>query len=373
MIKRLYIDNFKCFSNFELQFSKIQLLLGENGTGKSAIFDVLNRLGGYSALGATTATAFHSSFLRVMEKSPRQIFEIEILEEEFSFVYRVIVDHSELRNQARTVEETLKVDDFLLYHFDGLNAEVSAGAEVGKFKFPMDGTVSGLANLPDREDLRMIQMFKARMSSLYCFNVNPSAMQAETKRETLRPARDLHDFASWVRALTQSSFDVLRLAYDDLSIVIPGFQSLALRPDAAETKYLVARFSGGADKQAPERSNYELNFEDLSDGQRCLIAYYTLQHCVHGSQIFCIDEPDNYISIRELQPWLLGLIDRVEGSKAQLLLISHHPEFIDRLAYDHGIWLQRDHVGPVRAVRPSWEKGDKSLSASELIARGWVD
>ncbi len=41
MLKRLYVDNYKCLVNFEFVPQQIQLLLGVNGTGKSSVFDVL--------------------------------------------------------------------------------------------------------------------------------------------------------------------------------------------------------------------------------------------------------------------------------------------------------------------------------------------
>ena len=40
MLKRIYIDNFRCFVNFELNLEKVSLLLGPNGSGKTSIFNV---------------------------------------------------------------------------------------------------------------------------------------------------------------------------------------------------------------------------------------------------------------------------------------------------------------------------------------------
>ncbi|MFP4381463.1 MAG: AAA family ATPase, partial [Candidatus Sumerlaeia bacterium] len=42
MLKRLYIDNYKCFENFEVEFSNINLLLGANASGKSTVLEVLD-------------------------------------------------------------------------------------------------------------------------------------------------------------------------------------------------------------------------------------------------------------------------------------------------------------------------------------------
>ena len=41
MIERLYVDNYKCLVNFELELEELTLLLGVNGTGKSSVLDVI--------------------------------------------------------------------------------------------------------------------------------------------------------------------------------------------------------------------------------------------------------------------------------------------------------------------------------------------
>lgn len=41
MIRRLFIDNYKCLVNFELKLEALTLLIGPNGAGKSAVLDVL--------------------------------------------------------------------------------------------------------------------------------------------------------------------------------------------------------------------------------------------------------------------------------------------------------------------------------------------
>ena len=44
MIRRFYADNFRCLVNFELEFDELNVLLGANGTGKSSVFDVLQKV-----------------------------------------------------------------------------------------------------------------------------------------------------------------------------------------------------------------------------------------------------------------------------------------------------------------------------------------
>jgi ATPase subunit of ABC transporter with duplicated ATPase domains len=84
----------------------------------------------------------------------------------------------------------------------------------------------------------------------------------------------------------------------------------------------------------------------------------------------CIDEPDNYLALAEIQPWLFALSDRIDDEGGQAILISHHPELIDLLAPQHGVLFSRTGLGPVR-VEPFRPDALGILHPSEQIARGW--
>jgi len=88
----------------------------------------------------------------------------------------------------------------------------------------------------------------------------------------------------------------------------------------------------------------------------------------------CIDEPDNFVSLREVQPWLHALVDHATTpvNRAQVVLVSHHPELLNLLAREHGIVFVRTNGGPVLA-RPYSEVDDTGLLPSEAIARGWLN
>lgn len=44
MIESVYVDNYKCFENTEIELRSFNLLLGDNGTGKTALFETLSLL-----------------------------------------------------------------------------------------------------------------------------------------------------------------------------------------------------------------------------------------------------------------------------------------------------------------------------------------
>jgi ABC-type uncharacterized transport system ATPase subunit len=88
-----------------------------------------------------------------------------------------------------------------------------------------------------------------------------------------------------------------------------------------------------------------------------------------GSTVI-LDEPDNFVSLREIQPWLMAVADAVEEGQGQILLISHHPEVLNQWAPRNGVQFVRDGIGPVRVEEFRGDPGN-CLPPSELIARGW--
>jgi len=104
-----------------------------------------------------------------------------------------------------------------------------------------------------------------------------------------------------------------------------------------------------------------------------LIGLYMVLHFVIAKgQTVILDEPDNFVSLREIQPWLLAAEDAVEESKGQLILISHHPEIMNYWAREYGLLFSREENGHVR-TKAYREVADTGLDPAETIARGWED
>jgi ATPase subunit of ABC transporter with duplicated ATPase domains len=148
---------------------------------------------------------------------------------------------------------------------------------------------------------------------------------------------------------------------------LSGFQSMRFSSEDDGVRRLRADFTA----PTKERVNYSLS--ELSDGQRHLLALYMILHfLVATKHTVFIDEPDNFVSLREIQPWLLAAEKAVEDHNGQLILISHHPEILNQWASKHGLHFFREDNGHVRIEK---FKADPhgNLQPAELIARGWED
>jgi len=197
-------------------------------------------------------------------------------------------------------------------------------------------------------------------------------MTARSEREETNPTESLSNFSSWYRHLTQERLSEILEAHIQLREVLDGFDSLKLDSEGGTFRSLKALWRLESNGAGPKKT-MTLGFDELSDGQRMLIVLYTMLHALSGlDSTLCIDEPDNFLALPEIQPWLAALHERAEEHKLQALFISHHPEVINDLATRAGLVFSRSGGGPVR-VRPFSTSPDQGLTPADLVARGWED
>jgi predicted ATPase len=372
MIERVYIDNYKCFVNFELEPRAVQLILGGNGSGKTTFFDVIELIRDFLTDGVTTSESFPVSTLTAWDKRRTQKFELAVKGEVGVYHYRLVVDHEPKSAKNRIANEELRIDQRMLYQFDGKDAHLFRDNGSPGPVFPKESTRSGIPTIPDRPENTLLTAFRRRVERIYIFSPDPLRMTAQSDAEVAHPDRSLHHLASWLRHLSQESIDTVTAIQTALKEgVLEGFVGFKLAKAGETSRILKFDFQFEGDNAAATAPKFSLNFDQLSDGQRNLVALFTVLHSAVGADTtLCLDEPDNYVALREIQPWLIELIDRTGETAGQCFLISHHPELINYLAPSEGARFFRDNFGPVRTKRFEMAQDDALLPA-EIVARGW--
>jgi len=365
MLTRLWVDNFRSFVNFDLNLGDRQLIIGLNGSGKSTLLQVLNSLKRLIINGDNPEDLFPESTLTKWHGSQRQGFELEVKIDGSVYLFRLELGRGGPAAKARIDREKVLCDGRPLFDFTRGEVHLFNDFFEDKVQYPFDPFKSALATIRPRQENTRLTKFKTWVENLCCVQINPHAINSRSESEEPElPEFDFANFASWYRHMSQERGDRTEVLRNHLKEIIPGFTSLDSTFAGGRVRILKARFQGESS------TDYSLNFTELSDGQRALICLYSLlDFLVDRGTCLAIDEPENFIAIPEIQPWLIELLDRIEEVGGQVILTSHHPEVVNYLAPELGIILERDGPGPVR-VRPYSDTG--MLAPAEAIARGWT-
>lgn len=371
MITRLYSDNYRCFVNFELHLEPLSLLLGMNGAGKTSVLDIVFAL--RELLGGRTAVdgkaAFPPTTLTRWQSRNIQIFEMDVELEGDAYRYRLEVEHSRDRRAARIQREHLTMTGDTLFQFLGGDVQLYRDDLSKGPTFPSDWTVSSLARVAQREDNTKLSRFQDFVRSIIVCGLHPGGFASESATEDDLLDRDGSNFVGWYRNLAQERPDLIAEYTNTMQDVLHGFRGIRLQKAGMDTRALMMVF-----REANEE--YALRFGEVSDGQRTLAVLYALTCLAAGQRhTLLLDEPMNFVALREVQPWLLQLSDLCDESLPQAVLASHHPEIVDYLGSDKGRLLRREGSGATRADRAATvldgNTSDTSLKLSELLARGW--
>ena len=378
MIKRLFVDNYKCLVNFELPLEELSLLLGPSGVGKTSVLEIvfaLRRLLSGDAR-VTDADVFPPRTLTSWQNRNLQVFELQVVLGTETFAYRLEVEHDTDRRVARIQLEQLEVDGGPLFECIRSEVQLYRDDHSKGPAYTADWRESALARVAERHDNTSLMRFLNFMQKVLVCSLHPPSFKTISNDESTLLLRDSANFPDWFRNALQERPDLVPEFTNTLKDVIGGgFNGVRLERVGHETRALMVAFTENA--EANSKSSYELRFDEISDGQRALIVLYGLIHLARdqGYTLF-LDEPDNYVALREIQPWLMSLEDACGDTVSQAVVSSHHPELIDYLGYESGLLLQRETSGAITARRPEAAPEDdeskpSGLRLSQLIARGW--
>lgn len=374
MIRRIYVDNYKCFVNFELTLEPLTVLVGPNGSGKTTLLDVLFALRELlrGDVRVNDPVAFPATTLTRWDKRQSQVFELDVDLAGDPLRYRLVIEHDPPM-RARIAEECLEAGGHPLFLFREGHVQLYRDDHTPGPTFPADWTWSDLARVPPSKDNRRLVAFQEFMRNLVICAPLPANLRADAAREEPFLRRDGSNFAAWYRHLLQEYPSQVATVQSRLTEILPGFGEVRLERVGTDARVFKVRLT-------EQEVEYELRLDELSDGQRALLLLYTILEVgnLTKSSIF-LDEPDNFLALPEIQPWLMAVVDYCQSEKLiQMVICSHHPEVIDYLGPDSGIYLRRREGGgitarPLREVVAAARGENNALRYSEILARGWEE
>ncbi len=369
MLTRLYADNFLCMVNFTLKLSETNILLGPNGSGKTSVLRALRAIQALVSRGSKLSEVFETGCLTQFQNREIQHFELDLKLAEDEYRYVLKVQHDHVNRLVRVIQEQLFHDGKPIFRFMDGEIQLHRDDYSSGPTFPFDWSRSGVGAMHERAENRKLIHFKKAISDFIIIRPCPPYFESEARAEDefLEPL--MQNFTNWYRHAAQENMAENFELFTILRETIPGFRELKLSESGENVRTLKACFSQPDTENRPNCYGFGL----LSDGQKLLVALYSLLFLSGNRRVsLFIDEPDNYLSPREIQPWLAELEERCGDTLEQAVVISHHPISIDYMAGASGRWFSRDGEGPARVTdTESLKPAVDGLTLSEMVTRGW--
>jgi predicted ATPase len=348
MLQRLYVNNFRCLENFELNIKGISsaLLIGKNGSGKSTIATVLEALQsigrGINRVGQLVQT---QDLAHGRSDIPIRL-EIEVLLAEKLYKYVLALELPDNFKEFRVFEEQLLVSGESIYSRKEAQVIFNNHTENRESQFLVDWHLVALPIIQEKSETDPLYIFKTWLSRMIILAPIPSLMTGESKGETLEPKRDASNIGEWLSGLLGRYPAAYREVDKYLREVMPDFQDFLNEIIGKDFKNLIVRF-------AENNASLNVNFQELSDGEKCFfLCTVVLAANQFYGPLFCFwDEPDNYLSLSEVGHFVTSL-RRSFKSSGQILVTSHNPEAIRKFSNENTLILDRkSHLEPT-LIRP---------------------
>jgi len=338
MLQRLYVHNFRCLENFELKLKDMpySLLIGKNGSGKSTVaaaLEIFQHIG--RGINRVSQLVQAKDFAYSRTNLPMR-FEIEVILSNSAYHYTLALELPENFKELRIVEEQLLVDGSTVFSREQAQVYLSKSAQ-----FLVDWHLIALPLIQERSSTDPLYIFKTWLSQMVILAPIPSLMTGNSSGETLQPKRDATNLGEWLTGLLGQYPSAYNTIFNYLVDVMPDSCEFRNEPIGRDAKNLIVFFS-------QDRANFSLNFEDMSDGEKCffLCAVVLAANKAYGP-LFCFwDEPDNFLTLAEVGYFAQALQRHFKNS-GQLIVSSHNPEAIRKFSKEN-TWLldRKSHLEP---------------------------
>ena len=348
MIRRLYVNNFRCLQNFELPLAgqSSVLLIGKNGSGKTAVglaLEILQRI----ARGTNRVDDLAKPKDLWRTDAPLR-FEIEVELQGKIYEYVIAFECLAGFKELRVLEERLAVGGEPVYTREAAQVHLARiGLEPEREgRFRIDWHLVALPIVQEQSPVDPLSIFKRWLARLVILRPVPSLITGDSGRETLEPNLQVTDFAAWFSGLVAYAPAAYGKIDQYLKQVMPDLKDIKNPVIGKDSRNLVVQFANG-------QGTVSIPFEDLSDGEKCFMicAMVLAANHSYGPLVCFWDEPDNYLALDEVGHFVLAL-RRAFQSGGQFIATSHNPEAIRRFSDENTLLLYRkSHLEPT-IVRP---------------------
>lgn len=332
-IESIRLKNFKAFKETLMSdITKLCVLVGANGTGKSTFFDVFDFLKDAYKDNISQALNKRGGFREVKSRNSDGPIEIEMKLSDSSFkqplTYFIAIENE---NGIPIIkqEKLGQIIDF--YKGKGL-------VVTNELEFQIEREEQTLAR-PDIlaiKGLAQFQKFPVVMKlgslienwHLSDFHIN-SAKQVQENGLAEHLSREGENLSLVTRRLYERYPTIFNNILEKLKQRVPGINSVAAK--ITEEDRILLKFKEGHFKD-PFLARH------VSDGTLKMFAYLVLLYDPSPHPLLCVEEPENQLYPKLL--WELAEEFRMYANRGgQVFISTHSPDFLNALELDEVFWL----------------------------------
>ena len=346
-IESIEIQNYRLFREAKLSnLSRLTIVVGANGTGKSTLFDVFSflkdaltqnishavaRRGGFRELVSRGSDGPIGITVKYRESGGRlATYQIEVA----SDGGRPVVEREILKFRRGSHGRPWHFVDFKRGVGTAITNEAAYGqvdVEEEREDYVLDDpAILAIKGLGQFKEFRVVSEFRSLIENWHIsdFHISDARTSAESGyAEHLSPRGE--NVAQVAQYLYEHHRDRLDMVLDAMKSRVPGVENVEARP--TEDGRLVLRFQDGSFKD-PFIARY------VSDGTIKMFAYLVLLYDPSPHPLLAIEEPEN-----QLYPSLLQELVEEFRSYArrggQVFVSTHSPDFLNGAKLEEIFWL----------------------------------
>lgn len=347
-LHRLEIENYKSLHRVKVNLGPLNVLVGPNGAGKSNLLDAIRFLGDVARFDLQPAIERRGAFPNLVfrglaDPTPRSIkFEIQ------AQVTRHASDNAPDIYSLSFWQHRLFLQRYESFTFKrtrgrGRRIKINGGTidildeNQPKRSQSMNKRSAGLATLQrlgDEVGAVQVREMAGIFETFRVFDVNVAAARRPTALEE-EPilATDASNLATFLLWLRDTDREILHSIEDDLRHVLPNFQRFKFRRIGGATQAVSVEL-------VEEPLSGSTPLAQASFGTIRALALLTMLHDPHPPRLTCVEEIDH-----GLHPYALDrIVERLRdaSTKTQMLIATHSPSLVNRLAPNELIICERD-------------------------------
>ena len=328
MIKRMHIENFKCFREFEIELGQFNVLVGPNGAGK---------------------TAFLQAIMIVPEVCARRGGRPRVSERELSIRLGIVLGREAVWRGS--VELTWSID---ISGGDYASAGAERLLQVVRLGDPQQLLESRLleSGLPS-ENAALCQMIGDACEEVVgkpaCLRLSPRALKepCALRHDQLGVDEDGRGFPAFLDSISRRNPDAFEDLQGEFCSRFPEFEGIVLMTGPLKSGQV------GLSVGFKTRHGQDLSASSVSDGTILSLAFLAVCCQPAPPGVLLVEEPENGVHPGRLKEIVDTLRHLSEDKGVQVILTTHSPYLLDLVGDDEVYVFQKDEESAAHARKLS--------------------